>query len=273
MMHASERPKSLADTNPGVSAPPELEALIFRALEKDRGKRYATAREFAQILDRLEPVLSEQHGAPPPLPSSAEVTNEATRVVRRGGDAATVVSISGDAPTIETVAPAAQKSLERVLHEPVEAPAAKSNRSGILAMAAIAIVGLLAAGWFFVQRRNADTRVVPQQAAIPSGSTPIQASTLVVGAPARLGINAFPWANVTSIRDLDRGEPVAIAENLQTPGTVELKPGRYEVTLSNPDYRKPIVRSVEVVAGRDVLLNVQFGDAGVAAVPDFGGSR
>jgi serine/threonine-protein kinase len=50
MKHASERPKPLREVNPGTVVPPQLEAVIFRALEKDRAKRYASAREFAQEL-------------------------------------------------------------------------------------------------------------------------------------------------------------------------------------------------------------------------------
>src|SRR6185295_14385603 len=63
MMHSAEQPKALRETNPQVEAPPELEALIFRALEKDRTKRFATARELAQALERLAPSLSDASGA------------------------------------------------------------------------------------------------------------------------------------------------------------------------------------------------------------------
>ena len=71
MMHAAERPRSLRDANPSVLASPELEALIFRALEKDRTKRFASAREFAQAIERIAPTLDDTAGAPPPLPSTA----------------------------------------------------------------------------------------------------------------------------------------------------------------------------------------------------------
>src|SRR5688500_14698579 len=113
MMHSSERPKALREVNPSVTAPPELEAVILRSLEKDRNKRFATAREFAQAIERLIPSLSDAAGAPPPLPLEAELTNEATREVpRTPADAATVISIAGDAATIVTEAPVAQKPAE-----------------------------------------------------------------------------------------------------------------------------------------------------------------
>src|SRR5436190_8688663 len=52
MLHASERPKALREVNPNVTDSPELERIIFKALEKDRRKRFANAREFAQALEQ-----------------------------------------------------------------------------------------------------------------------------------------------------------------------------------------------------------------------------
>jgi hypothetical protein len=88
----------------------------------------------------------------------------------------------------------------------------------------------------------------------------------------RLGINAFPWANVTSIRNLDSGQNVAIS-TLVTPAPVDLAPGRYEVTLSNPQFRQPITRTVAIAAGEDETLNVTFRDPASATLPDFGVTR
>src|SRR5688572_1089517 len=107
MMHASQAPKAMRDVNPDVTAPPELEAVILRALEKDRTKRFASAREFAQAIDRVAPLLAEGPGAPAPPPAVAEVTNEATREAARPDErgAATVVSVAGDAPTLVTTTP------------------------------------------------------------------------------------------------------------------------------------------------------------------------
>src|ERR1051325_601499 len=79
MSHASERPRSLRETNPTVKASPELEALLFRSMEKDRKKRFNTAREFAQALEQLIPTLDDSAGAAAPVPAAVEVTDEATR--------------------------------------------------------------------------------------------------------------------------------------------------------------------------------------------------
>src|SRR5207244_1986808 len=79
MMHASEQPKSLQQTNPTTTASPELEALIFRALERDSNKRFATAREFGKAIEALIPTLDDKPGALPVLPTASELTAEPTR--------------------------------------------------------------------------------------------------------------------------------------------------------------------------------------------------
>jgi serine/threonine protein kinase len=274
MMHSSERPRAMRDVNPGVTAPPELEAIIQRALEKDRTKRYATAREFAQAIERIAPALTDAAGAPPPLPLEAEVTNESTRVAPRfSPEAATVVSIAQDAPTVATVLPGVIPSA--VEGSPALSPRGRSldsarddngrSRAPRLALAAIVVIVFSVAGWL-IWRRNAPAP------ADPVAVTATQPSAEVPAAAAHLGINAFPWANVKSIRNLDNGQNVELGVPLVTPAPIELAPGRYEVTLSNPNYAAEITRTVAVEAGRDEMLNVQFSDPRSAKLPDFGGT-
>ena len=95
-------------------------------------------------------------------------------------------------------------------------------------------------------------------------------STIVEVAQGHLGINAFPWARVTSVRNLDNGEDVDVGPDVVTPVPLDLAAGRYEVTLSNPDFPKPIRRTVSVQAGREETLYVNFSDPRRARVPDFG---
>ena len=258
MMHSSERPRALRDVNPAVTATPELEAVILKSLEKDRGKRFQTAREFAQALERLMPSLSDTAGAPPPLPFEAELTNEATRVAPKpGADVATVVSIAQDAPTIAT-----QMPLQRTPEpEPREA-----SRVPFIAIAAVLLLVLGVGAWMMLNKPAAEP-VQQTEAAAPRPDV-----NAVPVAAAHLGINAYPWANVTSIRNLDNGQNVELHAPLVTPAPVDLAPGRYEVTLSNPNYKKDIVRTIAVEAGRDETLNVHFTDPNRATMPDFEGA-
>jgi serine/threonine-protein kinase len=283
MMHSQTRPRALREVNPQTAVTPELEAIVFRALEKDRVMRFATAREFGQALDAIAPMLSQTAGAPPPLPGSAEVTNEATRVAERRvlHDAATVVSIAQDGPTIAANIPPAKKTLDRRGMDPATAPTPveKPRRIWPVAIAAIVMIVLGVGGWLMMQKPKIhDEAPAPMHAStvsLPMHERTTSAPTIVqTGAQfGRLGINAFPWANVTSIRNLDSGQPVALAENLQTPAPVELAPGRYEVTLKNPQFQEPITRTVAIVAGEEETLNVTFRDPASAALPDFGVTR
>ncbi len=111
VLHSSERPRALREVNPSVTASAELEALLFRALEKKRSNRFATAREFAQALQRILPSLDDTPGAPPPPPPAVEVTAEPTRLAARevgtvaGAQAATLKTLAIDpmAATLKTI--------------------------------------------------------------------------------------------------------------------------------------------------------------------------
>jgi serine/threonine protein kinase len=97
--HLTQRARPFAEVNTQLSWPPGFEGVIFRALEKDRTKRYRNAAEFAEALapfaksfsiEELDraffSVISESHTAiftPPPTAATAtktEVTGEGSDV-------------------------------------------------------------------------------------------------------------------------------------------------------------------------------------------------
>ncbi len=53
LKHVTEKPAPIAELNPEVTAPPQLEAIIMKSLEKSRDARYATAAEFAAALENV----------------------------------------------------------------------------------------------------------------------------------------------------------------------------------------------------------------------------
>lgn len=251
MAHASEAPKPLREVNPSVADCPELQALLFRALEKDRKKRYATAREFARALEEILPILSDSAGATPPLPSNAELTGEPTKVASRG-DAQTVLT-EAPPPTVVTLEmPAGDAISPPTLHEE------RGEGRKVAAIVAVLLVTLGAAVAMLWPGKDK-----PAQATKPNVAATIQ--TTVVP----LAINAWPWANVTSIRNADNGQTIELQGPLVTPAPVDLAPGRYEVTLSNPAFPNAITRTVEVASGQDNALHVQFSDP---KMPDLGGA-
>jgi serine/threonine protein kinase len=275
MLHSQTRPRAIRDANPQAAPSPELETLVFRALEKDRAHRFASAREFAHAIDAIAPRLSATAGAPPPPPIAAAVTNEATKVaerVRDAHDSATVVSVAQDAMTVAMKTPATKKTLDRSGSDPVESDAPKRRGKPMFAFAAVIAIALGIGGWMRMRDRKVAEPVVPP-AVMQASTVSLPSQEPAATQPGRLGINAFPWANVTSIRNLDNGEDVAIEQSLLTPTPVDLAPGRYEVTLRNPQFRKPITKTVDIASGAEQTLNVTFSDPASTPVPDFGVTR
>lgn len=265
MLHSSEKPRTLAEVNPSMPASPKLEALIFRALEKDRKKRFATAREFARALEDLEPSLDDRAGALPPLPKAVEVTEEPTRVssptVPSGGAPLKTVPIDQNAPTVVTQQgkPIAARELRKVSTTDVF-PIPPRRRSPLIWL--LAAVVAAAIGVFAVMMHDKTPSTPPQTAA----------TSLVPAAQGRVALNAFPWGEVTSIRNIASGSTVDLKAPVVTPTPIDLTPGTYEITLSNRSFRSPITRKVEVKAGEEQLVNVQFADPATATLPNFEGT-
>jgi len=188
------------------------------------------------------PSLSDTAGAVPVLPTASELTAETTRpasvdvhapTVRSGVDQALL-----PAPTVqETVPPRARPSLIPWL---------------------VAAVVLIAVGILLWRRTPTPA---PKPAPPP-----------VVVARARLGINAFPWGQVMGIRNVASGENVALRGPVVTPAPIELAPGTYEITLTNPKYPQPLRRTVSLRPGEEQDINVAFVDPSSVSLPRFDGA-
>ena len=272
MLHASERPRALAEVNPSMPASPELEALIFRALEKDRKKRFATAREFARALEDLEPSLDDTPGAPPPLPVMSELTEEPTRVSGQAVDprATTGAEIPSTIQTQAPKPPAQNFANVAISRTPVET--ASSRVVSPPRRRTAWIVGVLAA---VIAAITAGVMVMYKPATPPANSTVtveqphVDKAAPIAVAQGHVGINAFPWANVTSIRNLDNGATIELQGTLVTPAPIDLAPGRYEITLSNPAFRQSVTQTVEVRANKESTVTARFQDPTQVALPRF----
>src|SRR5687768_9467997 len=53
LKHVTEKPVPIAELNPAVTVPPQLEAIIMKSLEKNRDQRFATAADFADALEKI----------------------------------------------------------------------------------------------------------------------------------------------------------------------------------------------------------------------------
>jgi hypothetical protein len=81
-----------------------------------------------------------------------------------------------------------------------------------------------------------------------------------------VAINAFPWGEITAIKNVTSGNLETIPTTV-TPAPIDLPPGRYEITLSNPAFRAPVTKVVDVRAGENQLVNVHFADPATAKLP------
>jgi serine/threonine protein kinase len=266
MLHSSEKPRALIEVNPSMPSSPPLEALIFKALEKDRKKRFTSAREFARALEAIEPSLNDQIGASRPLPRAVEVTEEPTKVAtptQLSGSPLKTVARDSRAPTELTDhgKPIGNRALRKVSTTNV-VPLPPRPRSRIGWFAAVAVLVVLVIVAIVV-------RMKPSPVATPVKETPaVTASNVVPAAPGRVALNAFPWGEVTSIRNVATGSAVPLKEPV-TPLTLDLAPGTYEITMSNPSFAAPITRKVEVKAGEEQPVNIQFADPATATLPRF----
>jgi serine/threonine-protein kinase len=53
LKHVTEKPAPIAETNPQVRVPPQLESIIMKSLEKSRDNRFQTAGDFANALESV----------------------------------------------------------------------------------------------------------------------------------------------------------------------------------------------------------------------------
>ena len=92
MKHLTQTPRRFKEAKPNIDMPAEIEEVIFRALEKDRTKRYASAREFAAA---IAPFLQAPAGS---------LSHEDVERLRGGLDATAIAPIPKIAPDDATVA-------------------------------------------------------------------------------------------------------------------------------------------------------------------------
>jgi serine/threonine protein kinase len=89
--HLAETPPPFSRSAPGVNVPPELEAVVMKALQKRRNDRWSSAREFARA---LEPIRNEE------CMSAMRLRLEAFSRRRSGGEAGDTAPTPGVSATV-----------------------------------------------------------------------------------------------------------------------------------------------------------------------------
>jgi serine/threonine protein kinase len=129
MKHLTQPPARFADARPGVEVPAGIEQVVFRSLEKDRGRRFRDAPELAAA---LKPFLEERAGT---------LTREDVSRLRRGPEKTLTqfplpVIGSNDA-TIAEAASTEMKALafEQSLLDDVQAREDEGDREALVRLA------------------------------------------------------------------------------------------------------------------------------------------
>jgi serine/threonine-protein kinase len=169
MLHAAEPRKQTVSLPADLAGSAALQAVLEKALARDRNQRYATAREFATALEEIERTLPEPRDMPTmALPLDGDETMRTIPAVTSEDTLhrETIRSQSGEAQTVRTPLPAAvtvQTPLPAAL--PHEAPAAPAPPPKmvpgmnpayvVLFMALIALAIAAALLWPREKRRDA----------------------------------------------------------------------------------------------------------------------
>jgi hypothetical protein len=127
IMRLTERPKPLAELNPGTSWPAEVQAVMDRALEREAAKRYQSATEFGRAL----------YAAVERMPG-AELATAGTQVMSATG-------------ATQALPPTRAAAVSAPVSAPVAAPATKGRAGmlvggGVLALAAVVSAVMLTRG-------------------------------------------------------------------------------------------------------------------------------
>jgi serine/threonine-protein kinase len=109
-----------------ITGNPALQKVLARALDRDRNKRFATAREFSDALAAIEPTLpDEPPAAPAPFDADATMKTERTKAgqaIATSAVAAPATIITATAPPTTTAAAVTPKATVPARPAPVDAP-------------------------------------------------------------------------------------------------------------------------------------------------------
>lgn len=88
MKHLTAKPRRFAEAKPGTVWSPAVEEIIFRALEKDRRKRFGDARAFSETLQRFV------------IAPAGQLTRDTVMRLRRGPEKTEITAFANEMPTV-----------------------------------------------------------------------------------------------------------------------------------------------------------------------------
>jgi hypothetical protein len=119
----------------------------------------------------------------------------------------------------------------------------------VAGIAAVLLIGAIAA-YLFLARGTAPAPAVTATTAVTQTQPVTPSSDVTVAAPVESGqllINAFPWGEVTSVKDAAGVEQLS-GGRAETPLLLSLAAGDYQVALMNPNSNRSVVLGATVKA-------------------------
>jgi len=294
LKHVTEKPLPIAQLNPEVTVPPQLEAIVMKSLEKSRDDRFASAAEFSSVLssvrdsiapdakfglgERMVTLSAQRTVSDVPrvrtgqVPTTGSVPTQGTTggTGRTQADQATVVErgvgpqTASQQPTViertaGSAAPTVQERFEPQAAPTMlerQAPPPKKNTM-LFAIAAVVVIAVAIGAFVLFSHRSNSPAVPAAVVTNPSGTTVTQtAQASMMGGT--LLLSASPWGDVAKIINEKDNTPVDLKdESRSTPTRIELAAGKYLVTMNGPNGSKTF--DVQIDAGRQVRKPVDFG--------------
>jgi serine/threonine protein kinase len=220
-MIVADSPPPLTASRP--DAPAEIEAAIFRCLEKDRDRRFANVAELARSIERFASPESR-----PLVRRIARVLGDSSRDVRAP------TSFAPSSPLMRETSVQTHSTWARTGRLSDRASVPVYARPSVQLGAAVGVVAVSLVAWFLVIRRAPDADVTPP--ALPT-------STLTApAAPPGPATIAAPPASVTTVAGSSHALPPAIGG---------VRPVRDVEPPTKPLQDRPIERAPEAPPAED----------------------
>src|SRR6266849_337116 len=297
LKHVTEKPAPIAQLNPDVKIPAQLENIVMRSLEKGRDQRFATAAEFAGALEAVRNTIppDQKYGLGERMVTLSGAKTISDLPKYKTGQAATM----GSAPTQMTTGAGGTASARTQADQatviergaaPPQRPTIGSNEPTIQERLSThsAPTGVESKWTGEAQPTVLERQIAKKKPNVMMMSgiaavavigiivaalllrqpqkkdggvnppPPTSGSVVDVGPPGTLLLSASPWGNIEKIINAKSHAEVNLDdEKRSTPTGIELNPGRYLVTVRGPSESKTL--DVQIPPGKKVKEKVDFG--------------